>query len=67
MYVEQVHFKILRKLGLNAYIINLPSNYGISPTFNILDLIRYKEPIIIPSDLFEPDPSIETEPQSKYP
>ena len=55
-------FKILKKLGSNAYIIDLPYDYGITSTFNILDLIRYKEPIIIPSDLFELDPSIEREP-----
>ena len=56
-------FRILKKIEPNVYIINLSSDYGISSTFNILDLIKYKKSITIPSDPFEPNPSIESEPQ----
>lgn len=34
-------FKILQKLGLNAYHLELPSNLQISPVFNIEDLTAY--------------------------
>ena len=60
-------FKILKKIRPNAYIIVLSFDYGISSTFNILDLVKYKEPIRIPSDPFEPNPSIESEPQPECP
>ena len=44
--------KILKKIGSNAYVIDLPSSYGISSIFKILDLIEYKEPALISSDPF---------------
>jgi hypothetical protein len=31
-------FKILEKINDNAYILELPPEFGVSPTFNILDL-----------------------------
>ncbi|PKA45760.1 hypothetical protein AXF42_Ash021685 [Apostasia shenzhenica] len=41
-------FKILKKFGSNAYVVDfLPSNFGISTTFNISDLVAYKEPTTI--------------------
>ena len=54
-------FKIIRKLGSNAYLLELPQDYGISPTFNISDLTEYKEPALIPSEPFGPYLSSESE------
>jgi hypothetical protein len=31
-------FKILEKINDNAYKLQLPPDFGVSPTFNILDL-----------------------------
>ena len=46
-------FKIIKKIGPNAYIVDLPSNFEISSTFNIIYLITYKELTQIPSEPFE--------------
>ena len=35
-------YKILKKINIDAYVIDLPSNFGIILTFNILDLVTYK-------------------------
>uniref|UniRef100_A0A2N9IG07 RNA-directed DNA polymerase n=1 Tax=Fagus sylvatica TaxID=28930 RepID=A0A2N9IG07_FAGSY len=51
-------FKVLKRIGSNAYVIELPPDYGISSTFNIEDLIAYKGPATIPDDPFtEPSPT----------
>jgi hypothetical protein len=34
-------FKILEKINNNAYKLELPPEFGVSPTFNILDLRPY--------------------------
>jgi hypothetical protein len=34
-------FKILEKINDNAYKLELPPEFGVSPTFNILDLRPY--------------------------
>jgi len=36
-------FKILNKLNCNTYVINLLRNYDISCTFNVNDLVNYKD------------------------
>jgi hypothetical protein len=36
-------FKILEKLNDNAYKLELPPDFGVSPTFNIADLTPYVE------------------------
>ena len=35
-------YAILRRLGSNAYLIDLPSNMSISPVFNVADLFSYR-------------------------
>ena len=37
-------FKVLRKASDNAYILELPDTYGVSPTFNVGDLSPYYPP-----------------------
>ena len=48
-------FKILKKIRPNAYMLELPPDLDISLTFNVSDLIEYKELALIPSEPFEPD------------
>jgi hypothetical protein len=34
-------FKVLKKINENAYKLDLPADFGISPTFNITNLKPY--------------------------
>ena len=43
-------FKILGKINPNAYIVDRLSNYGISPSFNIEEIVAYKIPIFFPAN-----------------
>ena len=54
-------FKIIKKVGPNAYVLELPPEYGISSTFNISDLREYKGPAVIPSEPFGPYTTFESE------
>ena len=54
-------FKVLKKVGPNAYVLELPPEYGISSTFNISYLKEYKGPALIPSEPFGPYPTFESE------
>ena len=38
-------------------MIDIPSDYGISSTFNIADLLAFKGPTVIPYDPFDDPPS----------
>ena len=45
-------FRVVKRVGSNAYVLELPSELGISSTFNITDLVEYREPAVIPSEPF---------------
>ncbi|PKU68694.1 RNA-directed DNA polymerase [Dendrobium catenatum] len=42
-------FRVVRKLGDNAYQIELPSEYNVSATFNVAYLVPYYEPEVSPT------------------
>ena len=60
-------FRIIKKIGPNANVLELPSDLGISSTFNVSDLVEYKEPILIPSEPFGPEHIIESDPIPECP
>ena len=60
-------FKIIKKIEPNAYVLELPPDFGISSTFNIFDLREYIELTLIPSEPFKPDPILESEPNLECP
>ncbi|KAA8548248.1 hypothetical protein F0562_004491 [Nyssa sinensis] len=56
-------FRVTKKLGTNAYVIDLPSDFGISPVFNIEDLTEFKGDV----DKFSAIPSSEVTPTLRVP
>jgi len=60
-------FRVVKRVGSNAYVLELPPELGISSTFNITDLVEYREPAVIPSEPFEPNPIIESDPDPVCP
>ena len=53
---------MLKCVGSNAYVVDLPDDYGISSKFNVSDLVAYQDPATIPSEPFEPSPTIVSDP-----
>ena len=49
-------FRILKKLGSNAYLLELPPEMFISPLFNVEDLMTYRDTFEPP--LFSGNPSV---------
>ena len=48
-------YSIIRKLGSNAYLLDLPNDMDIRPVFNVEDLLPYRgtfEPYNLPSSVF---------------
>ena len=54
-------FQILKRVSSNAYVVDIPPDYGISSTFNVSDLVAYREPTVILSDPFKPSPPIKSD------
>ena len=54
-------FKIIKKIGPNAYVLELSPDYGISLTFNIFDLKEYNKLALIPSEPLGPYPTFESD------
>ena len=50
-------FQILKKINSNAYVVDLPLDFGISCTFNVEDLVPYRSTFDTPSDPFVDEPS----------
>ena len=47
-------YSIIRKLGSNVYLLDLPNDMDISPIFNVEDLLPYRgtlEPSALPSSM----------------
>jgi len=50
-------FKVLQRVGPNAYVLDLPLDFGINFTFNIADLVAYQKQYPIPNYPFEMPPN----------
>ena len=55
---------VAKKVGPNVLEL---SNYGISSTFSVSNLVEFRTPAITPSELFELDPILMSEPTLEYP
>ena len=53
-------FLICRLINPNAYDVAIPSDWGISSTFNICDILAYQGPLDVPSEPGLPPNSMES-------
>ncbi|PKU74568.1 hypothetical protein MA16_Dca003771 [Dendrobium catenatum] len=51
-------FKILKKINDNAYIVDLPADFNINPSFNIEDLVAYEGPDFNPQNPLSKQPCV---------
>lgn len=49
-------FKILKQIGFNAYMIDLPHDWGFISSFSISNMAAYLDPHVISNDPFTPNP-----------
>ena len=54
-------FKVLKRIGTNAYELELLKEFRVNPTFNVSDLVPYRGPVVEPSEELEPPSSLERE------
>ena len=54
-------FSIVRVINENAYVVGIPSDWGMSSTFNVSDLVRYRP---MPESLSDVEPHTSTSPLS---
>jgi len=50
-------FQILKKINSNAYMVDLLPDFGIGCTFNVEDLVPYRDTFDTPSDPFVNEPA----------
>jgi len=60
-------YQIIRKLGSNAYVLDLPDNLGISSILNVEDLTFHRGTFKRPSLPFGASPSIQVPKPSTFP
>ena len=51
----------MKRVGSNAYVVDLPPDFGISSTFNVTDLVVFRDPTVISNDPFEPSLPLESD------
>ena len=50
-------FEVIKRINDNAYVLDLPEGFGISPIFNIEDLVAYKGPDFNPNNPLLDEPT----------
>ncbi|GAV89322.1 hypothetical protein CFOL_v3_32740, partial [Cephalotus follicularis] len=54
-------YKIVHRINDNAYVVDLPSSFRISATFNVTDLFEYHEEKLLYSDIISRSSSFQVE------
>ncbi|GAV85421.1 hypothetical protein CFOL_v3_28858, partial [Cephalotus follicularis] len=54
-------YKIVHRIDDNAYVVDLPSSFGISATFNVTDLFEYHEEKLLYPDINSRSSSFQVE------